>query len=67
VYNLEKNIALLENQVKYYKSTQGLVSIFVDHVLEELLVNVQIKKYFYTKAFQLQELSLQLSILYKEN
>jgi hypothetical protein len=67
---LEKKISLLENQVKYYKTSQGLVANFVEEVeevLEEDKINIQIKRDFFSNAFKLQEPSMQLSILYKEN
>jgi hypothetical protein len=67
IHNLENKISLLENQLKYYKSTQGLVSIFTEHVLKEDHINIQIRRVFYTKSFLLQKLSFQLFILYEEN
>jgi hypothetical protein len=51
VHNLEKNIVILENKVKYYKSAHGLISIFVEHALEENDSNAQVKRYFYAKYF----------------
>jgi hypothetical protein len=37
---------LLENQVNYYNITQGLLSIFVEKVLDEDQENTQIKRDF---------------------
>jgi len=39
IYKYEKSILLLENQVMYYKSTQELVTIFIEYVLEENATN----------------------------
>jgi hypothetical protein len=57
----------LENQEKYYKASQGLISNFVEEVMEEDKINTQIKRVFISKVFNPWELSMQLYILYKEN
>jgi hypothetical protein len=62
ILKYEKMALLLENQVKYCKSTQGLVMAFTD-ILKENAANVKIIKSFYMRTFQLQELSLKLSVL----
>lgn len=67
IQNQGKQISLLENQVKYYKALHELVTDYVEEVLEEDKINTRIKTDFISKVFNLHELSLQLSILYKEN
>lgn len=52
--------------MKYYKSTW--ITSLIEHIKEEGKINVGIHRdRFYTLSFQLQEWSLNLSILYKEN
>jgi hypothetical protein len=51
VQNLEKKNALLENHVKYYKSTQGLITIFIEHVLKENESNAYSKEIFMLTLF----------------
>jgi hypothetical protein len=50
VQNLEKKIALLENQVKYYKFAHGLILVFIAHVRRSDS-NAQVKRDFYAKVF----------------
>jgi hypothetical protein len=67
IQSLGKHIALLENQVKHYKTSQGMVINFIEEVLEEGKTNVQIKNEFIYKVFNIHELSMKLFKLYNEN
>jgi hypothetical protein len=62
-----KKIVALENQVKYYKGSEDVVSKFIKEFLEEDKLNENIRKDFIANVLELQEVNLKLSIFYNEN